>query len=251
LPVAGMDPRSSIAMAKRLFLLLGFLAVLAGCEDARTGPVAISAIGSPPRLVNPNLNPLDPPAAILAESLAQGLVRFDSAGEIEPALAQSWIVSDDGLRYTFRVRRGTWANGVPITADQVVERLRAAASRASRNPLKPVLGGIESITAMTDAVLEITLRGPRPNLLQLLAQPEMAIILGGGGGSGPYQLAGDADGAARLTLPRGEEGEAPEGPAILLRGERSAAAVARFARGEADLVTGGTIGDLPIARAGG
>lgn len=237
-------------MAKRLFLLFGFLSALAACGETRTGPIAISAIGGPPRLANPNLTPLDPPSAIMVESIAQGLVRFDSAGEIEPALAQSWIVSDDGLRYTFRIRRGSWANGTRITADQVVERLRAAASRASRNPLKPILGGIESITAMTDAVLEISLRGPRPNLLQLLAQPEMAVILGGGGGgTGPYQIAGEAGGAARLVLPRGEDGEAAPGPAVLLRGERSAAAVARFAGGEADLVLGGTLGDLPIARA--
>jgi peptide/nickel transport system substrate-binding protein len=236
-------------MAKRLFLLIGVLSMLAACEDARTGPVAISAIGAPPRLLNPNLNPLDSPSAIMAEAVAQGLVRFDAAGEIEPALAQSWIVSDDGLRYTFRIRRGNWADGSRITADQVVERLRAAASRASRNPLKPVLGGIESITAMTDAVLEISLRGPRPNLLQLLAQPEMAIIGGARGGSGPYQLVGEGGGAARLAMPRGEDGEPPPGPAILLRGERAAAAVARFAGGEADLVVGGTIGDLAVARA--
>ncbi len=41
---------------------------------------------------------------------------------------------------------------------------------------------------MTDEVLEISLRGPRPNFLQLLAHPEMAIIQSGQG-TGPYRLA--------------------------------------------------------------
>ena len=212
-------------MARRTFLLICAALALGSCGEPRGGLIAVSAIGAPPRLLNPNLQPLDPPAAFLAEAVAQGLVRFDAAGEIEPALAQSWIVSDDGLRYTFRIRRSTWPDGSPITAEQVAGRLRAAASRASRNPLKPVLGGIESITAMTDAVLEIGLRGPRPNLLQLLAQPEMAIVFGGMG-SGPYQAGGTSGGAPLLSLPAGEDGEPSAEPPILLRGEGAALAVA-------------------------
>ena len=89
---------------------------------------------APPRLANPNLQPLDPPSAFLTEALAQGLVRFDAAGEIEPALAQSWIVSDDGLRYTFRLRRTAWAGGEPVTAEQVAARLRAALEPGEPQP---------------------------------------------------------------------------------------------------------------------
>ncbi len=231
-----------------LFLAGAALMPLAGCDEPPSGPILVSAIGSRPELINPNLRPLDPPAAFLLASVAQGLVRFDASGEIEPALAQSWIVSDDGLRYTFRIRRATWANGGPVNAHDVATRLRAAASRASRNALKPVLGGIEDIVAMTDQVLEISLRGPRPTLLQLLAQPEMAVLFNGAG-TGPYASTGVSGGAPLLSLPRGEDGEAPESPDVVLHGERAAIAIARFAKGEADLVTGGTIGDLPLARA--
>ena len=124
--------------------------LIAGCTEPAGGPIDVSAIGGPPRLANPNLQPLDPPSAFLTEALAQGLVRFDAAGEIEPALAQSWIVSDDGTRYTFRLRRAAWSGGGPVTAQQVAGRLRAAISRASRNPLKPVLGAIDDVVAMTD-----------------------------------------------------------------------------------------------------
>jgi ABC-type oligopeptide transport system substrate-binding subunit len=226
------------------------LALLAGCDQPETGPVAVSAIGGPPRLANPNLEPIDPPSAFLAESAAQGLVQFDAVGEIEPALAQSWIVSDDGLRYTFRIRRSQWPDRGAVTAEQVAARLRAAVSRASRNPLKPVLAAIEDVEAMTDRVLEIRLRGPRPNFLQLLAQAEMAILVNNEG-TGPYRVAGSEQGAMRLAIPGDEEDDEPipPGPGIALRGERAAFAVARFAEGEADLVLGGTVGDLPLARA--
>jgi len=224
---------------------------LAGCGAEEGGPIAVSAIGGPPRLVNPNLQPLDSPSAFLTEAVAQGLVRFDSSGEIEPALAQSWIVSDDGLSYTFRIRRASWADGSPVTAQQVAARLRAALSRASRNPLKPVLGAIGDVVAMTDFVLVISLRGPRPNFLQLLAQPELAILQGGAG-TGPYRLRSSEAGRVRLSPIRAEDEEAEAGgPDLVLRGESGALAIARFGAGETELVVGGSAGDLPLARAAG
>ena len=230
-------------------LLLGGLLALAACGDAVQGPVAVSAIGGEPDLANPNLEPLDPASAYLLEATAQGLVRFDAQGQVEPALAQSWIVSDDGLRYTFRLARTQWADGDPVTAAQVVQRLRAAISRASDNPLKPVLGVIDEIEAMTPEVLEITLVQPRPNFLQLLAQPELAIIRNGTG-TGPYRAEAGDGGALVLTLPKDEEDE-EEGPLdeILLRGEPAALAIVRFRENLADLVVGGTAAELPIVRA--
>lgn len=242
-------------MAQRALWIAGIAAALAlagGCRKAESGPVAVSAIGAPPQLLNPNLQPLDPASAFLVEAAAQGLVRFDAAGEIEPALAQSWIVSDDGLRYTFRIRRAAWADGSRVTAEQVSARLRAATSAASRNPLKAALGAIVEVEAMTDHVLEVTLSGPRPNFLQLLAQPEMAIVRGALG-TGPYRFEADADAGMRLepVRPGEDEDPRPDLPAIALRGEPAALAVARFEAGGSELVTGGTIGDLPLARAAG
>ncbi len=238
--------------ASTLILMTAWIGLLAGCEEPQTGPVEISAIGPPPTLVNPNLEPVPAPTALLLQAAAQGLVRFDSAGEIEPALAQSWIVSDDGLRYTFRLRRTSWSDGSRVTANQVVARLKAAASRASRNPLKPILGAITDVVAMTDEVLEISLAGPRANFLQLLAQPEMAILLNNRG-TGPYMLA-QSDAAGTLLVRPSAEGdeedeEAQRASGLLLRGESAAMAVARFAQEETDAVLGGTLGDLALARA--
>lgn len=231
----------------RLALIAAALA-LGACSEQNDGPIAIGAIGAPPRPANPNLQPMDAPTAFLVEATAQGLVRFNAEGDIEPALAQSWIISDDGLRYTFRLRRTSWADGSPVTAQQVAARLRAALSRASRNPLKPVLGAVADIVPMTDSVLEISLRGSRPNFLQLLAHPAMGVVREGQG-TGPYRLAEIGPGWTRLTLPRGEDESGPRAPDILLRGESAALAIARFAGRRADLVIGGTAADLPLVRA--
>jgi peptide/nickel transport system substrate-binding protein len=237
-------------MMTRIPFLIGLLAaalLASGCRGKETGPVSISAVGGEPRIADPNRDRLDPPSAVLLEAVAQGLVRFDSGGEIEPALAQRWIVSDDGLRYTFRLGEASWG-GRRITAEQVVARLRLAAAPTSRNPLRPVLGAIDEIVAMTDDVLEISLKSPRPNLLQLLAQPEMAIVRGGEG-SGPYRAEGRPDGSVQLFPLSTEAEEASAAAPLLLRGESAALAAARFGEGQADLVLGGTLGDLPLARA--
>lgn len=237
-------------MVTRFPLMPGLIAaalLAAGCSDEESGPISISAVGGEPRIVNPNRDPLDPPSEILLEAAAQGLVRFDAGGEIEPALAQRWIVSDDGLRYTFRLGKASWS-GRRITAEQVVARLRAAAAPASRNPLKPVLGAVDEFVAMTDDVLEISLKRPRPNFLQLLAQPEMAIVRGGEG-SGPYRAEPRPDGSVRLLPVETEAQEGDSPPPLLLRGESADLASARFGERQADLVLGGTLGDLPLARA--
>jgi len=50
-----------------------------------------------------------------------GLVEVNAALELEPALATSWTVSDDGLTYVFQLREGvTFHNGRPFTAEDVV-----------------------------------------------------------------------------------------------------------------------------------
>ena len=224
---------------------------LSACDQVQTGPVQIVAIGPGPAMLNPNREAMTPSSALLLDTVAQGLVRFDAAGEIEPALAQSWIVSDNGRRYTFRIRRTLWARGEPVNARQVAERLQATIARNSRNALKPVLGAIDQIEAMTDHVLEIRLKAPRSNFLQLLAQPEMAIVAGNEG-TGPYRMGGETEGTFRLIPPPpDEDSDAPEDarPNIMLSGSDPASAIARFVQGDADLVTGGTLADTPMLAA--
>ncbi|WP_106639804.1 ABC transporter substrate-binding protein [Allosphingosinicella vermicomposti] len=234
--------------ARAIFASCAALFLLASCGEQESGPIIASAIGGAPERLNPNLRSLDTPSALLLENAAQGLVRFDAAGQLEPGLAQSWIVSDDGLRYTFRLARVTWEDGSRVTAEQVVQRLRAASSRASRNPLKNLLGAIDEIVAMTDDVLEISLKAPRPAILQLLAQPEMAVLRANQG-TGPYR-ADMQGGLVLLRQPDGLDEEEQDNALhpVQLRGEKAGVAIARFAAQDSDFVTGGTMGDLPLLR---
>ena len=58
----------------------------------------------------------------LAQQLFDGLVEFNlETYELEPALAESWDISEDGTVYTFSLREGvTWHDGEPFTADDVI-----------------------------------------------------------------------------------------------------------------------------------
>ncbi|MFW2830701.1 ABC transporter substrate-binding protein [Sphingomonas sp. ID0503] len=241
-------------MRARAFLLLAPL-LLAGCDALEVDDhrVVVSVIGSDLSEGDPGRGPVDPARAAYVSATAQGLVSFDAAGEIAPGLAERWIVSDDGLAYDFRLRRTAFAGGREVDAERVARLLRAMVAKNSRNPLLPVLGAVDRIVAMPNQVVEIRLRGPRPNLLQLLAQPEMALTYDGRG-TGPFAAEIDGKTVARLTLPApnavGEDGgAAPALDPVILHAERVGRAIARFRRDESDAVLGGTFLNLAVGQA--
>ena len=243
-------PSTAIRRAVAMVLLIAGAAFAVGCDREREGAVRVVVIGPTAKIVDPAARPLSAGEAVLLNSVAQGLVRFDARGQVEPGLAERWNVSDDGLSYIFRLASVEWSGGGKITARQVARILRRTLASSSNNPLKDTLGAVDEIVAMTDRVLEVRLTAPRPNLLQLLAQPEFALVREGQG-SGPFRLAGPRvpDGELRLerlvTVPDGEEDRREE---LRLVGHPAPDAVRRFVAGEVELVLGGTFTDLPITR---
>ena len=226
-------------MVRPLLSLLPLLLLISGCSDSNQGTITLSVIGGEARAGNPNRQTLDAPALAMTGALMQGLVQFDAQGEIEPALAERWMVTDDGLSYIFRIRRTAWSDGAPVTAAHVAKSLRTSIAASSRNPLKPMLGTVREILPMTESVLEIRLSEPQADLLSLLADPRMAIIHKGRG-TGPYRLHRSFPSAKLLrpVLPPGAidtSEEAARKGERRIRGETAARAVARFSIGNAAL----------------
>lgn len=225
---------------------------LAGCQDSQVGPVVVSVIGAQKDLVEPLKNSLSPPSKLILEATAQGLVAFDESGGIVPALAQRWIVEDEGRSYIFRLRRARWPDGSRIDAKEVAELLK---SRIRANLSLDPLGDLDvvaEVVPMTGEVIEVRLAAARPTFLQLLAQPQMAI-LSRDGGTGPYRK--EKRGAAWFLKPVEDpmavhDGDTPpEVPSWqnrVLRAERAAKAIARFRFGLSQLVLGGRFTDLPL-----
>jgi peptide/nickel transport system substrate-binding protein len=212
-------------------------------------PVVVSAIGTAARPADPSAGVIGTPQRVLLGATAQGLVRFDAAGQIEPGLAERWIVIDDGRSYIFRLREAYWSDGEPVTAAQVVRALRRAVARGSRNELAPFLAVIDEIVAMTPQVIEVRLKRPRPDLLKLFAQPEMAVFdRSEFDGSGPFRSQpGKRSVMLRpVPLPGADNAEPAPEETVRLFGERAAVAIARFRAQASDLVLGGSFVDWPI-----
>ncbi len=60
--------------------------------------------------------------------MIEGLETTDENGDIVPALAESYDVSEDGLTYTFHLRDASWSNGEPVTAADFEYAWKDAAS---------------------------------------------------------------------------------------------------------------------------
>ena len=59
-------------------------------------------------------------SAMVFDLLYSRLLGMDTSGELEPALARRWAVSDDGREFTFVLdERARWSDGRPVTAQDV------------------------------------------------------------------------------------------------------------------------------------
>jgi oligopeptide transport system substrate-binding protein len=228
--------------------LAGLALAAAACRKEPTGTVHVLVIGGTPSLRDPALGPVALADEVLLASVAQGLVRLDASGNIVSGLAERWTVSDDGLSYIFRIASASWPDGHKITAQQVARLLKREIAGRSKNSLKDAFGGVEDIVAMTDRVIEISLTAPRPNMLSLLAQPEMPILRNSEG-TGPFTAAAAPGGEVKLMREIvSPDDETTSREEVLLGGAPAADAIRAFASGNADLVLGGTFGDLPLVQ---
>lgn len=244
---------SSAMMCRRRFPLFAVAAlsvVLAGCRfgDRQDIKVLVIGAGDAP-FVEHGALPLA--AQLIHAATAEGLVGLDAQGGISPALADRWIVTDDGQSYIFRLRDGSWPDGSAISGESVRLALEKALSGIAHTPLALDLDGIDDIRAMAGRVVEIRLRRPMPDFLQLLAQPELGLGHHGRG-AGPMALKREGEVALLTPIPPEKRGlPAMAGGAdamhrLVLRGAAGGDAVAAFSQGRADIVLGGTFADLPL-----
>lgn len=231
--------------------------LLAGCNDSELDrAVVVSVIGDADQAKSPRAHSRSAAAQMVLAATAQGLVSYDARGEIIPALAQRWIVTDNGLSYIFRLRKTVWANGKRVDARQVARELRQNLDRLAKQRPYGGLDAVDEVRAMTTDILEIRLKRPFPDILYLLADPELAVMQKGVG-SGPYRVENRSlyfllTPVARDITDLEEDADAPSfapHETRILFAERAAKAVARFSEGKADLVLGGTYADLPLVQA--
>ena len=155
-----------------------------------------------------NVGPLDPhayaPNQMFAQVLAyDALVRYGKNGVIEPSLAESWSVSDDGKTYSFRMRKNAkFSDGSPVNAEAVVMSFDAVMSNRARHAWVGLTEKIASYHASGSETFVLTLKTPYAAVLEELSLPRPFRILAPSGfisenvykgvkkpvGSGPWKL---------------------------------------------------------------
>lgn len=232
-----------IISALCLFLLL------ASCGASDDKKPLISIIDTEKTLFDIGRRSLSTGARNIRMAIAQGLVRFDDKGQITPGLAERWVVTDDGLSYVFRIRNQSWSDGTNVNAPDIARGLSERLKIERTGRLAADVAAIRDIRAMTQFVVEVRLNNPFPNLLQIMAQPEMGVRVDGRV-SGPLILDNQAVPAQLSKLPlTPEEAERLERRSptpLLVRSDDAAKSIELFRTGRADMVLGGRFDSLPL-----
>lgn len=234
---------------------LAFLLLACG-PAADRGPVDIAVIGQEEELFASGVR-LSPGAQHLRSATHEGLVALDETGQVVPAIAERWIVTEDAMSYIFRLRNSNWPDDEPISAAQIRLLLQERIRQLEGTSLGLDLAKVVEVRAMTGRVIELRLSGPMPEFLRLLAQPELGLSLRGSG-LGPMALEREEDesGAWLRMLPPENRGL----PAredwqdfardVAVRSLPAQVAIDAFASGELDLLLNGTIADFPLIELG-
>lgn len=194
--------------------------------------------------------------SIVADAVSAGLTALDSNGRVVPGLAQSWRVFDEGRSIVFRLRPAHFPDDTPIGASDAVGVIEAARQGRAGPQIRDLLAGVTRVNAPLDTVVEIQLSTPQPELLELLAAPQLAVRQSGRPAAiGPFLVRRDAkpdapaSAGVRLVHNPGYFGaETVKLNSALLDSQPVEEAIRRFNRGETQLVLGGGLDGLATAR---
>lgn len=171
-----------------------FRAALAAMALAIAGPAMPSLAQTPPNvlIVGQIAEPqsLDPHTVTATNdfrilvNIYDGLVRYkDGTLEVEPALAESWTISDDGKTYRFKLRQGIKfhdgsdfnAEAVKFNFDRMLKEDHPFYNTGPF-PLSFNFSSIEAVNAIDPTTVEFKLKEPFAPFLSNLAYPTGLIV---------------------------------------------------------------------------
>jgi peptide/nickel transport system substrate-binding protein len=140
--------------------------------------VSAAALAGPPKqgitvgmvLEPPHLDPTAGAAAAIREvtyaNIFEGLTRIDAKGEVQPALAESWTISPDGVIYTFNLIGGVkFHDGTPFDCSVVKFSYERAMAPESVNAQKGLFEPIAKTDCADTHTAVVTLKRPSAQFL--------------------------------------------------------------------------------------
>jgi oligopeptide transport system substrate-binding protein len=167
--------------------MLGAMAAalaLAACgQSASTGDAFRRGIGDDPDSIDPQQAEGTWANDVIGDMFI-GLFTEDAASKPIPGVAESWVVSEDQLTWTFKLKQTVWSDGQPLTAHDFVFAFRRLLDPKTSGAVYASLQyGIKNaqavnggkmpvdqlgVRAIDDYTLEIQLENPAPYLPGLL-----------------------------------------------------------------------------------
>lgn len=199
----------AIALSVAAALALSGCAAGGSTESGADSADAVIEIGS---LYEPqNLSNVDGGGQGVTEAFTgnvyEGLYRLSDDGEVEPLLAASNTVSEDGLNYTFTLQDDvTFHSGDPLTAADVKSSIERVVAEESQSARKNSFAVISDIQTPDDKTVAITLSEPSISFIYNLSyiwvvNDAAEDLKTSEDGTGPYTL-GDWKRGSSLSLDR-------------------------------------------------
>ncbi|MFW5697544.1 MAG: ABC transporter substrate-binding protein [Fimbriimonadaceae bacterium] len=178
-----------------LALVLGSLAI-AGCsggfsERREVGDTLRVGIESAPTTMDPG-RVQDLVTIDLLGQTYETLLRYDSAGELQPLLVDDYEISPDGTTYVFNLKPDVrFHNGDTMTAEHVKWSWERSVAPELASPIGPTyfdaIRGVDEmadgsaeeisgITVLDENTLQVELKQPAPYFLGMLTYPSAAVL---------------------------------------------------------------------------
>lgn len=208
-----------------------------------------------------DIGPMNPhtynPSQLFAQSMIyEPLVSYKEGGKLEPNLAESWSISEDGKEYTFKLRKNVkFSDGTPFNAAIVKKNFDAVMKNPKLHSWLGVINALDKTEAVDEQTFKMTLKEPYYPALQDLALVRPVRFLGEAGfpddgdtskgvkkpvGTGPWKLADyKKDEYAVFTRNPNYWGESPKVDKVTVKIIPDAETrVMAFEKGELDLIYG-------------
>lgn len=197
------------------------------------------------------------PSQLIAQAMIyEPLVSYKEGGKLEPALAESWTISEDGKEYTFKLRQNVkFSDGTDFNANIVKKNIDTIMKNVKMHNWLGLINMIDKTEVVNDSTFKIILKQAYYPTLQELAVVRPVRFLGDSGfpddgdtskgvkkpiGTGPWMLEEyKKDNYAVFTRNPNYWGEIPKVEKIVIKIIPDAETrVLAFEKGELDLIYG-------------